>query len=85
MQVNSTIDPNSEAGDRFLNVIRRMLKGFIIFGLICLAVALVFLGKTLVTRGDFAEYILPIVFGALGVGFTVVPWVVKKYTVDLFE
>ena len=145
MQVYSAVDPNSETGDRLLKLIRWMLKGFIIFGLVCLAVALVFLGKTLATRGDFAEttgtivgfnssgnptveyevdgqtyrfvsnvtssslkegqpykvqypindpasgrssmgrYVLPIVFGALGVGFTVIPWVVKKFTVDLFE
>ena len=145
MQVYSSIDPNSEAGERFLKLIRRMLWGFIIFGLICLAVALIFLGKTLVTRGDFVEtegtitgfnssgfptveyevdgqtyrfvsnatssslregqpyrvqyplndpasgrsvtgsYVIPIVFGALGVGFTVIPWVVKKFTVDLLE
>ena len=145
MQVYSSIDPNSEAGDRFLKLIRRMLWGFIIFGLICLAVALVFLGKALVTRGNYAEtegtivgfnssgfptveyevdgqtyrfvsnatssslregqsyrvqyriadpadarspvsaYILPIVFGALGVGFTLIPWIVKKFTVDLIE
>ena len=145
MQVYSAVDPNSETGDRLLKLIRWMLKGFIIFGLVCLAVALVFLGKTLATRGDYAEttgtivgfnssgnptveytvdsrtyrfvsnvtssslregqpyrvlyplndpasgrsftgrYVLPIVFGALGLGFTVVPWVVKKFTVDLFD
>ena len=145
MQVYSAVDPNSETGDRLLKLIRWMLKGFIIFGLICLAVALVFLGKTLATRGDYAEttgtivgfnssgnptveyevdgqtyrfvsnvtssslregqsyrvqypindpasgcsstgrFVLPIVFGALGLGFTVVPWVVKKFTVDFFD
>ena len=31
------------------------------------------------------SYVLPIVFGALGVGFTVIPWVVKKFTVDLID
>ena len=145
MQVYSAFDPNSETGERVLNAIRWMLRGFIILGLVFLAVALVFLGKTLATRGDFAEtegtitgfnssgfptveyevdgktyrfvsdttssslregqsckvqyrvadpadarspmraYIVPIVFGALGVGFTVIPWVVKKFTVDLIE
>lgn len=145
MQVYSSIDPNSEAGERFLKLIRWMLRGMIILGVIFLAVALVSLGKTLVTRGDFVEtegtitgfnssgfptveytvdgqtyrfvsnstssslregqpyrvqyplndpasgrsftgrYVLPIVFGALGVGFTVIPWVVKKFTVDLLD
>ena len=145
MQVYTAFDPNSEAGERFLKLIRWMLRGFILLGLVFLAVALVFLGKALVTRTDFAEtegtitgfsadgfptveyevegqtyrfdsnatssslregqsykvqyriadpadarspvsaYILPIVFGALGVGFTVIPWVVKKFTVDLIE
>ena len=145
MQVYSAVDPNSETGDRLLKLIRWMLKGFIIFGLICLAVALVFLGKTLATRGNFAEttgtivgfnssgnptveyevegttyrfvsnatstslregqsykvqyspddpadgrspmsaFVLPIVFGALGVGFTVIPWAVKKFTVDQLD
>lgn len=145
MQVYSAFDPNSETGERFLNVIRWMLRGFIILGVLFLAVALIFLGKTLVTRGDYADtegtitgfsasgfptveyevegktyrfvsdttssslregqtyklqyriadpadarspvhaYIIPIVFGALGVGFTVIPWVVKKFTVDLIE
>lgn len=145
LQEADHVDPDSETDDRLLKGLRRMLKGFIIFGLICLAVALVFLGRALATRGDFAEtegtivgfnssghptveyeveektyrfvsnttssslregqpykvqypindpasgrsstgrFILPIVFGALGVGFTVIPWVVKKFTVDLFE
>jgi hypothetical protein len=145
MQVYSSIDPNSPAGERFLKLIRWMLNGFIILGVIFLALALVFLGKTLATRGEYAEtegtivgfnssghptveytvdgqtyrfvsnvtsstlkegqsyrvqypisdpangrarigsYVLPIVFGALGVGFTVIPWVVKKFTVDLFD
>ncbi len=145
MEVYSPIDPNSPAGERFLKLIRWMLKGFILFGLVCLAVALVFLGKTLATRGNYAEtegtivgfnsggfptvaytvdgqtyrfvsnstssslregqpykvrypiaapsqgrsvigsYVIPIVFGALGVGFTLIPWIVKKFTVDLIE
>ena len=145
MQIYSSIDPNSEAGERFLKLIRWMLKGFILLGVVFLALALVFLGKTLATRGNYAEtegtivgfnssghptveytvdgqtyrfvsnvtsaslkegqpyrvqypisdpangrafmgsYVLPIVFGALGLGFTVIPWVVKKCTVDLLE
>ena len=145
MQVYSAIDPNSEAGGRFLTIIRRMLRIFIAFGAICLIVAAVTLAAALnerigsvetegtivgfnssgyptveyevdgqtyrfvsdVTssslregqsykvqyspddpvdgRSPIGSYVLPIVFGALGVGFTVIPWVVKKFTVDLIE
>ena len=138
-------DRSNEEDDLFLVIIRWMLRGFIILGVICLAVALIFLGKMIATRGDYVKtegtiveinasgyptveyavngqtyrfvsnatssslregqsykvqyplvdpsagrsvtgsYVLPIVFGALGVGFTVIPWVVKKFTVDLIE
>ena len=144
MQVYSSVDPNSETGERVWKLVRWMLNGFILLGVIFLAVALVFLGKTLVTRNDFVEtegtivgfnssghptveytvdgqtyrfvsnttsstlregqsyrvqypisdpsqgrsytgsYVIPIVFGALGVGFTVIPLIVKKvFTVVL--
>ena len=145
MQVYSSVDPNSPAGERFLKGIRWMLRGFIVFGSICLLVAAVTLAAALNERigsvetegtiigfnaqghptveyeadgqtyrfvsdttsstlregqpyrvqyspGDPADgrsvagrYVLPIVFGALGLGFTVIPWMVKKFTVDLFD
>ena len=145
MQIYSAIDPNSKAGERFLKLIRWMLRGFIAFGSICLIVAAVTLAAALnerinsvetegtitgfnssgfptveyeadgqtyrfvsnVTSSSLREgqsykvqfpisdpadgrsvtgrYVLPIVFGALGVGFTVIPWVVKKFTVDQLD
>ena len=145
MQVYSAVDPNSEAGERFLKLIRWMLRIFIAFGSICLIVAAVTLAAALnerigsvetegtitgfnssgfptveyeadgqtyrfvsnVTSSSLREgqsykvqyplsdpangravsgrYVLPIVFGALGVGFTVIPWVVKKFTVYMIE
>ena len=36
-------------------------------------------------RSPVTAYLIPIIFGALGLGFTVIPWIVKKFTVDLIE
>ena len=145
MEVYSSVDPNNPAGERFLKIIRWMLRGFMAFGAICLIVAAVTLAAALNDRigsvetegtivgfnasgfptveyevegttyrfvsnatssslkegqsykvqyspddpadgrSPMSAFVLPIVFGALGVGFTVIPWAVKKFTVDQLD
>lgn len=55
MQVYSSIDPNSPAGERILKLIRWMLNGFIILGVIFLIVAIVTLVLGVKNRGDYTQ------------------------------
>lgn len=76
MQVNYTVDPNSDAGKSLLKIIKWMLNGMIVFGILCLAAAIVTLVLTLTGGRNLVE-----TQGAI-VGFTASGAPTVEYEVD---